>query len=184
MVTNINFTYPLDTVKGIIENFRNSAFIFTLTGSRFFGNPNEDSDWDFFVEFSSKLVHFLNEMGFEEIEDERYFDGSVATIFEKKLADGKIQIQVLYPMIYKIKFNLNNWIKNCYGYSFSTMSKEQRGFVWETSIRLCNSKLFKPLSDAINSEKKTEVENIPNIVIDLESNFLKPIDREKVPIWL
>lgn len=42
--------------------------VFHLTGSRFFGNPEVDSDFDFMTEDSESLRGFLSTLGFELVE--------------------------------------------------------------------------------------------------------------------
>lgn len=56
-----------DPITQMIRQLEDSPFDFYLTGSRFFQNPNHDSDWDFFVQDSKEVHQWLLKRGFRTL---------------------------------------------------------------------------------------------------------------------
>lgn len=87
-----------------ISDFINYANTWTnilyLTGSRYFNNHKENSDWDFFCYGNEIFINFLVSNGFYELDEknEMFQSDYVETgmkIFEIQLGDGKfVHIQV------------------------------------------------------------------------------------------
>ena len=51
----------------VLDILSSSGFNFYLTGSRSFGVEESNSDWDFYVEYSTEVENFLHENGFENL---------------------------------------------------------------------------------------------------------------------
>ena len=87
---------------------KEAPFEFHLTGSRFFGNAHHDSDWDFFTEDSIEVREFLQNQGFENLNDKLEVnpkdlyreDPNIATVFESVFA--KVQVQLVQNVGQKI----------------------------------------------------------------------------------
>lgn len=87
-----------------IANFINYANTWTttlyLTGSRYFGNDSENSDWDFFCYATETFIQKLIEEGFNELKKDKdlfesNYTGTGMKIFEIQLGDTTVvQIQV------------------------------------------------------------------------------------------
>lgn len=126
----VNRTYTVGTVLGLLSA---DSHIFSLTGSRFFGNATAVSDWDFFVLNSKSVRNFLESIGFSEISTEEMVDlgydrSQFSHIYELKCSDGVIQVQCVQDCVgkkiaqEKIKeFLLEDFVK---------MDKEQRKRLW------------------------------------------------------
>ncbi len=59
MLVNQKLKTPLTVFKLIC-----SVYEFYMTGSRYWGNAHEDSDWDFFDEDSTEVRNYLGSLGF------------------------------------------------------------------------------------------------------------------------
>ena len=57
MITNM--------IPSFLQVLEESPFVFHLTGSRFFGDSKESSDWDFFTQYSNEVETFLKNYGFD-----------------------------------------------------------------------------------------------------------------------
>lgn len=62
--------------SNIFTVLEQSPFTFYLTGSRYFGDAVENSDWDFFVQHDRGVISFLESHGFELVHrrNEKYKD--------------------------------------------------------------------------------------------------------------
>ena len=76
MITNLSAVFP-----SIVETLHDSSFNFHLTGSRFFGGVNAESDWDLFVEVSEEVIQFLISIGFENDFGLSYDDPSIIAVY-------------------------------------------------------------------------------------------------------
>lgn len=74
----------IDTPATIRQSLINSAFEFTLTGSRFFGNARPDSDWDFFTQDCTQVQDFLEGLGFEKLIFQDYNDCMTSRVYRHK----------------------------------------------------------------------------------------------------
>lgn len=63
MIYNYNPNQKND-FQMMITDFNNSEFLFYLTGSRYFGTAQPESDYDFFVQYDTKVCEFLAHRGF------------------------------------------------------------------------------------------------------------------------
>lgn len=59
--------------KSILSTLEESCFEFYLTGSRFFRNSTEYSDWDFFVKNTNEVKEFLISNGFTQYSNESIY---------------------------------------------------------------------------------------------------------------
>lgn len=74
-------------VDNIISKMSSSPFDFYLTGSRFFGINS--SDWDFFATNDHDVVSFLQDLGFELLNDGKHypsddFDQELVQVYRHK----------------------------------------------------------------------------------------------------
>lgn len=84
-----------------------------MTSSRYFGDANENSVWDFFVEHDNNLYDFLLSQGFLDISRREvdivqgntnvYSDDSIVQVMEKVCIDGVVQIQLLQKDMFNLK---------------------------------------------------------------------------------
>ena len=80
----------------ILTAFEQSQFEFFLTGSRFFGGADLDSDYDFFVAKSDSLESWLRELGFVTDQDVAYTDDpTFSTVLILNTVEGVIQVQLI-----------------------------------------------------------------------------------------
>ena len=83
-----------------------------MTGSRFFGNHTEQSDYDYFTNDSKEVYHYLRTLGFELSGDlvdlPNYQDKLTRSVLIHK--KDNIHIQLVYDAERKIK--IQNFIKN------------------------------------------------------------------------
>lgn len=63
---------PTNSNMAVIAALQNSEHQFYLTGSRYFGDHGENSDWDFFIDSGKyqKVAPFLRSLGFHPMGEE------------------------------------------------------------------------------------------------------------------
>ena len=67
-----------------LVELQGSTTDFFLTGSRFFGNATEQSDWDFYAEYTYDLKKSMSLQGWKEAKACQYrMDPNVATVLKK-----------------------------------------------------------------------------------------------------
>ena len=113
-----------------VEQFiTQSKYEFFLTGSRFFGGFTDQSDHDYFVEYSPELVRDLTRLGFGDQSSSRdYSDNSLQRLFHK----GDIHIQVIYPEWMAAKIKAQNALAKYPKYLRCT--KEQRKLLLDVAL--------------------------------------------------
>lgn len=101
MIKGLQITHGKFTNIASFINYANSwTTTLYLTGSRYFGNDSENSDWDFFCYATEPFIQKLIEEGFDELRKdndlfESNYTGTGMRIFEIQLGDNSIvQIQV------------------------------------------------------------------------------------------
>jgi hypothetical protein len=115
MIVNRPFAHKVSMIDQITRSFLN----FYLTGSRYFGNDTNDSDWDFFVEFQDGLRDWLEDRGFESqgadygegneprfsIPKENKLDPTIQEVwmYENPDTKEKIHIQIIKPGMITLK---------------------------------------------------------------------------------
>lgn len=116
-----------DATVEALSFVQGSAGQFYLTGSRFFGNNAENSDYDFFTEATDEVAVELAEAGFKLLSEGNYEGTSaVVAVWEK----GKVQVQLVLdaPLKERIQSGIKHHIPG-----FGHLDKNQRKLVW----RLC-----------------------------------------------
>ena len=69
---------------------------FYLTGSRFFRNVHEGSDWDFFTEDCKSIRESLTNNGFcPKFQNKYEKDKEVVEVWEKYVPEGTYQVQIV-----------------------------------------------------------------------------------------
>jgi hypothetical protein len=119
----------------VIEKMQECKHLeFYLTGSRYFGDYNSESDWDFFVEESDAAVDFLNSNGFVIDAEHTYSDPTVLKVYRRKGRLGmSVDIQVIAPHMFETKKLAQACIFNTAAYR-SCNNKEKKKFLWEDTI--------------------------------------------------
>lgn len=80
-----------------------SKFQFFLTGSRFFGTHTEESDWDFFVQYSQEVEPALINAGFK-LETESYAtDPNFVKVYKRE----NVHIQIVRDARHKLRVQHN-----------------------------------------------------------------------------
>lgn len=127
MIESMNLT------MAIIDAFRKSKASFCLTGSQYFGNPGQFSDWDFFVEESTETIKFLRYLGFSYLNSGSYVDETIVTVMRHSAG---IDVQLVSD--YAIKKKAQEWIMD--GIMKGDIDRtrfthrELRSQVWEQAI--------------------------------------------------
>ena len=77
------------------EALESSIIAFYLTGSRFFGNAREDSDWDFFTDDTPVTRDFLRRNGFLPTLAHTYLqDQMITAVYERDDVDVQLCFDV------------------------------------------------------------------------------------------
>ena len=131
------------TVLSVVEWIKDSPKIFALTGSRYFGGANEDSDWDFFVEHDNNFYDFLLSQGFLDISRREvdivqgntnlYSDDSIVQVIEKVCIDGVVQIQLLQKGMFALKLAAQKFLYRTF--VMSAIPKDQRKAMWIVAMK-------------------------------------------------
>ena len=108
--------YSTSSFFKTIQTLMNSADLFYLTGSRFFGNHKPNSDYDFFVKDSHEVHTQLIHMGFSLQMAEDYInDSSFMAIYVLSLDSEIIQIQVIKESEFQTKKEAQDLLASIYG---------------------------------------------------------------------
>lgn len=151
---NVNFLSPLQqTLAGL----QNSKFGFWLTGSRFFGNAHELSDWDFITGYNQEVEAHLKELGFvlnEGVQD--YLDKMTTKVLTKHFCSCefhardwheevrhtdeclKIDIQLAHDL--DLKLTVRNILKENFSHVSLPSDKCQRSKLWDMVYNLVKPK--------------------------------------------
>ncbi len=103
-----------------------STHQFYLTGSRFFGGENSESDWDFFAQYKDSLHEDMLNSGFEEHASYRSHTG-VNVVFKK----GIVHIQLVENC--EEKLLVQNMIKN--NVHMASLVHGHRRMVWNIAYK-------------------------------------------------
>lgn len=129
----------------ILHEMQNSNIHFYLTGSRYFGGWNNESDWDFFVESSPDAISWLIKNNFElDLESSDYRDNNTLAVYKHKKWD--IHIQVSQDAA--LKAQVQSAIYEKFLTTYRNMSKNTRNFFWEDMFRI-HKKVEVPSCEAI-----------------------------------
>jgi len=66
-----------------------------LTGSRFFGNQRQDSDYDFFAQYSKELENYLQNIGFTKIKKFSNYGGDPMMLSVWEGPSGLVHVQLV-----------------------------------------------------------------------------------------
>lgn len=126
----------------MLDRLQHSEFNFYLTGSRFFGNHRETSDWDFFCD-DDKMIHkFLTQNGFNLLQIVNgqtkygtfYADKNVARVYRHRILHIDIQCQTDIHA----KIAAQRVVKSLYPYLdkwINSAAKDQVRNVWNAVYR-------------------------------------------------
>lgn len=116
-----------------------SEFSFFLTGSRFWGNPTPDPDWDFFTNDCEDVRKWLLQNGFNQYSSASKYagDGQCNDVFvlgNKEDGGNMIQIQVVNSAY--TKNIIQDELYRLYRNGFS--NKEHAREIWSTAFAIYN----------------------------------------------
>ena len=95
--------YDKIELQNYLSILENSKFAFQLTGSRFFGNATEKSDWDFFVQNSPEAIDFLRSNNFALITSAHSDWEDYRTALEHQHCSGVFLVVILINLfIFKL----------------------------------------------------------------------------------
>ena len=121
----------LDETQQILRTLEDSPFEFYLTGSRFFGNFRQDSDYDFFVE--ENAIDWLRNNVFEKLPTHNYLDLLTISVFQK----GNVHIQVVKDVV--LKSRAQQLIKETIPGIYFTFNKTNHSLLWNLVIKAATS---------------------------------------------
>ena len=97
---DLQYFGPTLSVLSLLKDLR--PFSFYLTGSRFFGWANANSDIDFYTENSPEVKKILKDMGFEELpggyETRSNYLKDNQTLSVMRHRTAKIDVQIVYDV--------------------------------------------------------------------------------------
>ncbi len=120
-----------------------SRFVFTLTGSRFFGGYTANSDWDFFIQESGEVERFLSSIGFLPLSFTNYKDELTSKVYRH--SQEKIDVQLVKNSVIKLRAQeilYNIQVSSPY---FATIFKEKwfvREMFWNFAFLMANSDTY------------------------------------------
>ena len=122
MITN-------DAVIGMISTMCTSCHWFYITGSRYFGNVRDESDWDFFVQDSEEVQQYLVAIGFQCQATSYYIgDKGISSVW----AHPNLPIHVQVVKNAEEKNRKQQAIYNLIGRNFTRLPKHIQTFIWNT----------------------------------------------------
>jgi hypothetical protein len=123
----------MNTTPEILSKLEQSPFNFTLTGSRFFGGENDNSDYDFFVQKheNKQLTDFLTSLGFTQTY-RRYSDSVTMSnwVWNRK---GQTQIHVQIVRDANLKRQAQTILAKSVNMRMIT-DKAIRAYIWNAVI--------------------------------------------------
>jgi hypothetical protein len=114
-----------------------------LTGSRYFGDARQDSDWDFYCEHSEGLTETLIREGFHletrpdynDANAARYNDSNTALVFHRgNWGNPEIHIQVVVSAELKSRVQNNRSFRAVY----LSLTKKERVALWNMAYAFIN----------------------------------------------
>lgn len=131
MLNNIDFS----DINTMLFELQNSDLDFYLTGSRFFNNHRENSDYDFFVEDTPGVRQFLKSLGFSKLNNSAYLDDNTVVVYRYMPKSGyyiTIDIQIVVDAVKKQ--SVQNIMK--YNDFILTGDKTYAKTVWNTLMSI------------------------------------------------
>lgn len=129
-VNAINETKNLgQKVHNLLEQIREFC---EPTGSRFFENFRDDSDWDFYCPDSPEIRQKIKDLGFRRVTD--YVDSTITHVYEYVDEQIKIHIQCVDPVYFNVKKALHH---NIYFRTLIVLlPKEHHKCLWNLGMSL------------------------------------------------
>lgn len=129
----------------MLQKMEASQYRFFLTGSQYFCNATEKSDYDFFTAYGEAYVggalqqeKWLEKNGFQWI-SQNYFDSTIYKIYRKLIGSTHIDIQILHntASVYT-KNAVQKHIKGSMALQMAIyrLDKTERGMLWDSLIEL------------------------------------------------
>jgi len=123
----------------VLAELANSSFEFHLTGSRFFGYYNPESDWDFFVEAQalyggSGLLDFLQDAGFYLESSPVDYRGMTGITQIWKHGYAPVHIQVVEDAKAKVNVQCTLNSDSRLVTQMGKLSKEGRKALWNAAL--------------------------------------------------
>lgn len=125
----------MSSIQNPIMNFiskmmDHDSFTFYLTGSRYFGNAQPQSDWDFFCQYSSEVTDWLRENGFQEhYTDPGYKDSELVCLMRNNAV--KMDIQLVKDAELKWKVQQLLMTRADFRRMLLTMGKQYHSALWD-----------------------------------------------------
>jgi hypothetical protein len=150
MITELSIENNL--LQQVLSLLQDSTFNFQLTGSRYFNTANENSDYDFFVQYSYEVRNFLAGNSFDEKWHDYGDDPEIEVVFQHRYVP--VHIQLVKNFDRKMKVQSALFIS---GASNHLKDKLLAKFIWNLGFHLVPVKeksvqasyLFK--DDALNA---------------------------------
>lgn len=80
--------------ESLLDLLNSSEIKFYLTGSRYFGPVTLAADWDFFVQNSSQVLHYLEFHSFKILSETNYKDCSTISVYRRNNVDVQVVADV------------------------------------------------------------------------------------------
>jgi len=114
-----------------LKHLEGAPFDFFLTGSRFFKNAKEESDWDFYTEASTLVEDFLKSRGYTvSLTYEDYFTVKVLT---RRTPGFKIDVQLVQNV------DLKTRAQSMLAPYINSVSKEYHKVLWDMAFKWLQS---------------------------------------------
>lgn len=123
----------------VLDELYFSAFEFHLTGSRFFGNHNQNSDYDFIVPEDDKMEQFLMNLGFKPSKSGRYLDHQTSLLYHHSGdEDSKNGYHVQVTKNVNLKLRVRDFIKQHLIELHNYLPKNHRKLLWNALLAALN----------------------------------------------
>ena len=136
MISKLIGELPIQTIKFIDElSYLTDV---CLTGSRYFGNYTDKSDWDFFIRRFRNYEEFLTDFGFKRVKMTEYKDYLISDVYQIDNEKGNIDIQIIDKHSFDYKVMAQNFIYFHHDMlkEILSTSKENRSLIWNVVITL------------------------------------------------
>lgn len=145
-----------------LNKLAESKFMFYPTGSRFFGNATEESDYDFFVEDTQPVLTFLENLGFNPLGGNYYgpdpLDRNTRVVMRKLVRDGE------YPGAGAYGIHLPRWthidIQICKDIYMKQQAQEilsNHRFKFYLVPKSCRQVFWDCIYDALETKKECNI---------------------------
>lgn len=141
---------PHRPTESSMNKLEKSGYLFYLTGSRFFGNHKDYSDWDFFTKDTPEIRQQLVEWGFVEVPGGEYScDPSCSKVFETvdSIAEKVVHVQLITPHYFDVK----RWAQDILDRNklLSNTDKKMARLLWQSTM----DALFRITDSRVSTER-------------------------------